>query len=24
LGISLAAAYNKPVEGTMEFGVFRH
>jgi acetyl-CoA carboxylase carboxyltransferase component len=24
LGISLAVAYNKPVVGTMEFGVFRH
>ena len=24
LGISLSAAYNRPVEGTMEWGVFRH
>jgi acyl-CoA carboxylase subunit beta len=24
LAISLSAAYNKPVEGTMEWGVFRH
>ena len=24
LAISLAAAYNRPVEGTMEWGVFRH
>ncbi len=24
LAISLSAAYNRPVEGTMEFGVFRH
>jgi acetyl-CoA carboxylase carboxyltransferase component len=24
IGISLSAAYNRPVEGTMEFGVFRH
>jgi acetyl-CoA carboxylase carboxyltransferase component len=24
IAISLSAAYNRPVEGTMEFGVFRH
>jgi acetyl-CoA carboxylase carboxyltransferase component len=24
LGISLSAAYNRAVEGTMEWGVFRH
>ena len=24
LAISLSAAYNRPVEGTMEWGVFRH
>jgi acetyl-CoA carboxylase carboxyltransferase component len=24
IGITLSAAYNAPVEGTMEFGVFRH
>ena len=24
LGISLSAAHNAPVEGTMSFGVFRH
>jgi acyl-CoA carboxylase subunit beta len=24
IGISLSAAYNRPVEGTMEWGVFRH
>jgi acyl-CoA carboxylase subunit beta len=24
LGIALSAAYNAPVEGTMEWGVFRH
>ena len=24
LAISLSAAYNKPVQGTMEWGVFRH